>query len=90
MDSLLGRWAGPGGSSLNVSRKGDTYSIELTNSAGVKSFEGTAKGETIEFIRNGKTEVLKAANGAETGIKEFEKETNCIVITKGTDSFCKK
>ncbi|MEO8648479.1 MAG: hypothetical protein ABI539_04870, partial [Acidobacteriota bacterium] len=34
-------------------------------------------------------QTIKASNGAETGMKGFEKETNCVVVTKGTEGFCK-
>ena len=44
----------------------------------------------IEFTRKGKTESVKTATGAETGMKGFEKETNCVVVTKGSEGFCKK
>ena len=89
-DSLVGRWTGPEATYLNVSKKGDKYSIEIANLDGPKSYEGTAKGGVIEFSRNGKTETIKTATGAETGMKGFEKETNCVVVTKGSEGFCKK
>jgi hypothetical protein len=75
---------------LNITKKADKYSIEIANQDGPKTFEGTAKGDAIEFTRNGKTETIKAATGAETGVKDFEKETNCVVVTKGSEGFCKK
>ena len=90
LDALTGRWTGEGGAYLNVIKKGDKFSVEIANLDGPKTFEGTAKGETIEFTRNGKTETIKAASGAETGMKGFEKETNCVVVTKGSEGFCKK
>lgn len=90
VDSLVGRWPGVEGTYLNISKKGDKYSIEIADLDGPKTFEGTAKGDTIEFTRNGKTETIKTATGAETGMKGFEKETNCVVVTKGSEGFCKK
>ena|SRR5688572_22801198 len=90
VDSLIGRWAAAGEGSLNVTKKGDKFSVEIADATGPKTFEGTAKGDVIEFTRNGKTETIKPATGAETGVKGFEKETNCVVITKGTEAFCKK
>ena len=90
VDALVGRWPGVEGSYLNVSKKADKYSIEIANLDGPKTYEGTAKGDVIEFTRNGKTETIKAASGAETGMKGFEKETNCVVVTKGSEGFCKK
>jgi len=89
-DSLVGKWAGSGTASLNVTKKGDKFAIEIVGADGQKTFEGTAKGDAIEFTRNGKTETIKAASGAETGVKGFEKETNCVVVTKGSEGFCKK
>jgi len=89
-DSLVGRWTGAEGTYLNVSKKGEKYSIEIANLDGAKTFEGTAKGDAIEFVRNGKTETVKTASGAETGMKGFEKDTNCVVVTKGIEGFCKK
>ena len=89
-DALVGRWPGEGGAYLNVTKKGDKYSVEIANLDGPQTFEGTAKGDVIEFTRKGKTETIKAATGAETGMKGFEKETNCVVVTKGSEGFCKK
>jgi hypothetical protein len=90
VDALVGRWPGVEETYLDISKKGDKYSIEIANLDGPKSFEGMAKGDAIEFTRNGRTETIKAATGAETGMKGFEKESNCVVITKGSEGFCKK
>lgn len=89
-DALVGRWPGEGGAYLNVTKKGDKYTIEIATTAGPKTYDGTAKGDLIEFTRNGKTETIKAATGPETGMKGFEKETNCVVVIKGSEGFCKK
>ncbi len=89
-DALVGRWPGVEGTYLNIVKKGDKYSIEIANLDGPKTFEGTAKGDAIEFTRDGKTETVKAASGADTGMKGFEKDTNCVVVTKGKEGFCKK
>ena len=90
VEALVGRWPGVEGTYLDVAKKADKYTVEVKNLDGAKTFEGTAKGDTIEFTRNGKTETIKAASGVETGMKGFEKETNCVVITKGSEGFCKK
>ena len=89
-DSLVGRWPGAEGTYLNITKKGEKYVVEIANLDGPKTFDGTAKGDVIEFTRNGKTETIKAGSGAETGMKGFEKETNCVVVTKGSEGFCKK
>jgi uncharacterized protein (DUF2147 family) len=89
-DALAGKWTGAEGTYLNVAKKGDKYSVEIANLDGPQTFEGTAKGDVIEFTRKGKTETIKAATGAETGMKGLEKETNCVVVTKGSEGYCKK
>ncbi len=90
VDALVGRWPGAEGTYLNITKNGEKYTVEIANLDGPKTFEGTAKGDLIEFTRNGKTETIKATSGADTGMKGFEKETNCVVVTKGSEGFCKK
>jgi len=90
VDSLVGKWTGSENSSLTIAKKGDKFSLEIVGKDGTKSFEGTAKGDAIEFTRNGKSESVKSATGAETGVKGLEKEANCVVVTKGTEGYCRK
>ena len=99
LQKMLGKWDGPEGTYINISdKKGPDgkqqyprkFEIEIKNLDKAEKFEGTAKGSDIEFTRNGKTETVKAATGPETGMKWLEKETNCLVVTKGSEGFCKK
>ncbi|MEP7149680.1 MAG: hypothetical protein ABI857_12440 [Acidobacteriota bacterium] len=89
-DALVGRWAGVEGTYLDITKKGDNYSVEIANLDGAKTYDGKAKDDVIEFTRNGKAETIKTATGSDTGMKGFEKETNCVVVTKGSEGFCKK
>lgn len=101
-DKLVGRWNGPEGTYLVVADKPPVnvdsnqkdavkkYSVEIKNLDKAETFDGTGKGATIEFTRKGKTAAVKAATGAETGMKGFETELNCVVVTKGSEGFCKK
>jgi len=66
------------------------YSVEIKNLDKAETFDGTAKADAIEFTRKGKVETVKAATGLETGMKGFEKETTCVVVTNGSEGFCKK
>ena len=99
LQKMLGRWDGPEGTYINITdKKGPDgkqlnprkFELEIKNLDKVEKFEGTAKGSDIEFTRNGKTETVKTATGPETGMKWLEKETNCLVVTKGSEGFCKK
>ncbi|HSI88074.1 MAG TPA: hypothetical protein VK918_03400 [Pyrinomonadaceae bacterium] len=87
--SLTGRWQGQDGTYVNITEKDGKYSIELANLDGPKTYEGTAKGDEIEFTRDGKTETIKAATGEETGMKYLQEKKNCVVITKGSEGFCR-
>ena len=96
-DKLTGKWTGPEGTYLSIAEKpaankdaSKKYAVEIKNLDKAETFEGSAKGDVIEFTRKGKTETVKAATGVETGMKGFEKETNCVVVTKGSEGFCKK
>lgn len=86
---MVGKWPGAGSASLNITKKGEKYSIEITGADGPKTFEGTARGDGIEFTRNGKTETVKHATGDETGMKGFAGRKECLVVTKGSEGFCK-
>lgn len=88
-DSLVGQWPGVEGTFLKVEKKGEKFDIEIKNLDGSKKFEGIAKGDVIEFTRNGKTETIKTATAEETGMKWLKGEKNCVVITKGSEGYCK-
>ena len=99
VQKLLGKWDGPEGTYLTVTEKMGAdgkqqlprqFELEIKDLDKAEKFEGTAKSGVIEFTRKGKTETVKAATGVETGMKNFEKEVNCVVVTKGSEGFCKK
>ncbi|MEO5860729.1 MAG: hypothetical protein ABIR33_17490 [Pyrinomonadaceae bacterium] len=99
VQKLGGKWDGPEGTYLMVTEKMGAdgkqqlprkFEVEIKDLDKAEKFEGTAKNGVIEFIRKGKTETVKAATGVETGMKYLEKETNCVVVTKGSEGFCKK
>ena len=88
--ALEGKWPGVEGTYLNVTKKGDKYSVEIKNLDKAETFEGIAKGDTIEFKRKDKLETIKAATAEETGMKWLAGEKNCVVITKGSEGYCRK
>lgn len=89
--ALEGVWPGVEGTSLTVAKTGDKYKVSITGlDKKIESFEGVAKGDTIEFKRKDKVETIKAATAEETGMKWLQGEKNCVVITKGSEGYCKK
>lgn len=89
--ALEGAWPGVEGTSLTVTKTGDKYKVAITGpDKKTESFEGVPKGDTIEFTRKGKVETIKAATAEETGMKWLQGEKNCVVITKGSEGYCRK
>ena len=89
-ETLVGKWTGVEGTYLNITEKDGKYSVEIKNLDKAETFDGTKKGDVIEFTRNGKIETVKHATGEETGMKYLLEEKNCVVITKGSEGYCKK
>jgi hypothetical protein len=88
-DKWIGRWQGVEGTFLALSKNGDKYQIEIANLDGAKVYEGVAAGDHIEFMRNGKTETIRAVTGKETGMKWLADQNNCLVVTVGSEGFCR-
>jgi hypothetical protein len=87
-DKWLGKWIGPEGSYLVLSKNGDKYVVLINSLDGPATYEGTSTGEHIEFRRNGITESIHAGNGRDTGMKWLMDETNCLIIKTG-EGFCR-
>lgn len=89
--SLEGKWTGVEGTALNVTKDGDKFKVAITNMEGrTETFDGVAKGDSIEFKRKDKIETVKAASGDDTGMKWLAGKKNCVVITKGSEGYCKQ
>jgi hypothetical protein len=89
-DKWLGRWQGVEGTYLLLSKNGDKYEVKFTDLDRLYTYEGVAVGDHIEFKRDGKTDSIRATNGKGTGMKYLEREKNCLVITFGSEGFCRK
>ncbi len=89
-DKWLGQWTGVEGTYLHLSKIGDNYTVKIANLDGPKTYEGVAAGDRIDFKRDGKTESIRATDGKGTGMKWLEREKNCLVVTFGSEGFCRK
>ncbi|RQW78055.1 MAG: hypothetical protein EHM62_07865, partial [Methylococcus sp.] len=64
----LGKWIGPEGTFLQLSRQGKAYRITIRPLDGQRRFTGKAVGQDrIQFQRDGKTLQIRAGNGQSTG-----------------------
>lgn len=87
-DQWLGRWTGPEGTFLEISRAGNGYTILIQSLDGPATYEGAAVGDELKFQRNLKVEALRATNGSETGMKWLLDKKDCLTIKVG-EGFCR-
>ena len=86
-DAWIGRWVGPEGTYLDIRGGRGRYKLTIANLDGPKEYEGQAEGEGIAFQRDGTSEVVKATDGAGTGMKWLADKKNCLVI-QPSEGFC--
>jgi hypothetical protein len=89
-DAWIGKWIGVEGLVLDVEPGAEAgkYALTITLLDGTNKYVGTADGETIRFTRDGKTETIKAATGADTGLKYLAGKDDCLMIKSG-EGFCR-
>jgi hypothetical protein len=87
-DQWLGKWIGPEGTYLVLSKNFDKYIVEIHSLDGPATYDGISAGNRIEFQRNGKTESIHAGGGDETGMKWLLGKKNCLIIRTG-EGFCR-
>lgn len=89
-DAWVGRWVGVEGLALDIARgpTPGTYVLSVTLMDGTRRYEGTAMGDRIQFVRDGKTETIRKAIGAETGLKWLADKADCLMIRQG-EGFCR-
>ena len=84
----MGKWTGPEGTYLDLSVQDDAYAVVVANLDGPITFEGRPVENGIAFDRDGKTEIIRAGNGADTGMKWLADKKDCLVINSG-EGFCR-
>lgn len=89
-DAWIGKWIGVEGLMLDIQPAGERghYMLSVTLLDGTNSYDGTADGDMIRFIRNGRTESIRAATGDETRLKWLAGKQNCLMIQQG-EGFCR-
>ena len=89
-DAWIGKWIGVEGLVLDIQPAGEPghYVLSVTLLDGTNSYDGTADGDMIRFIRNGRPESIRAATGAATGLKWLADKQNCLMIQQG-EGFCR-
>jgi len=87
-DKWLGKWIGPEGTYLVLSKNAEKYVVEINSLDGPATYDAASAGDRIEFQRNGKTEYIHAGNGRDTGMKWLLDKSHCLIIKTG-EGFCR-
>ena len=87
-DAWLGRWNGPEGTYLQLSKVGDHYTVEIRDLDGSRTFIGYPADGRIRFVRDGKTEFLSAGNGEAAGMKWLLDKKHCLLTRQG-EGWCR-
>jgi hypothetical protein len=87
-DEWLGRWNGPEGTFLLLERADGGYRVTIQNLDGPRAFPGAVVGEQLQFERDGVTELVRATDGAATGMKWLADKTNCLTVRNG-EGYCR-
>ena len=85
----LGKWIGPEGTYLQLSRQAHAYRIVIQSLDGQRRFTGKPLGkEHIQFQRDGKILQIRAGTGRDTGMKWLATKENCLIIETG-EGYCR-
>jgi len=92
-EGWIGRWKGVEGLTLEIAadpakrpghyRLTDRYTLD---DKGV--FDGVAKGDTIVFSRPDGPQVLREADGKDTGLKYLADKSDCLMVKSG-EAYCR-
>jgi len=87
-DEWLGKWNGPEGTFIELSGGNGAYAVIIADLDGPKQYTGVSKNNQIVFERDGVSEIIKASNGADTGMKWLADKSNCLKVRDG-EGWCR-
>ncbi len=96
-DSWLGKWTGPEGTALTISKTENSYTLAFEMLDGPMSVVGSVAPEGIIFTRDAdgiaatpdsKTFILKHGSGKDTGMKWLLDKKDCLVV-QPSEGYCR-
>ena len=88
IESWLGKWTGPEGTFLEISKTAQGYQVTIQKLDGPRTFPAEPTTEGLQFARDGKTETVHVGNGEDTGMKWLLEKKRCLVIKTG-EGYCR-
>lgn len=89
-DAWVGKWVGVEGLFLEIAKAAapGQYAVRVGLLDGVNDYTGVADGATIRIDRGPEGATIRAATGAETGLKYLAEKKDCLMIVSG-EGFCR-
>jgi hypothetical protein len=87
-EQWLGRWDGPEGTFLEISKMADHYGVLIQDLDGPRIFIGTPDRKGIRFERDGKVQFIHAGDGQASGMKWLADKKHCLMTRPG-EGWCR-
>ena len=90
--AFAGRWTGPEGLFLEVTETGGDGHVRLRLKDTLDSeatYDGVLIPNGIQFVRSGRTEVVRRGSGADTGFSALRSRTDCLIVRQGVEGYCR-
>jgi hypothetical protein len=84
----VGKWAGPEATYLEIIQEAGSYTVNIRNLDGVRTFPAEILEDGLRFQRDGVPEFIRATDGKGTGMKWLADKSNCLGIRPG-EGYCR-
>jgi len=84
----VGRWNGPEGTWLEISGADGKYSVAIMNLDAARTFPAAVSADGLSFERDGVRELIRATDGAATGMKWLAEKSDCLTVKPG-EGYCR-
>ncbi len=87
-DNWLGKWTGPEGTYLILSKTDAGYDVMVQSLDKIRTFSGEKDGAGIKFTRDNHEEKIYHGDGAATGMKWLADKKDCLIVRTG-EGYCR-
>jgi hypothetical protein len=84
----VGKWLGPEVTYLEIIQQAGSYTVNIRNLDGVRTFPAEILENGLRFQRDGVPEFIRATDGRGTGMKWLADKSNCLGIRPG-EGYCR-
>ncbi|HCM83985.1 MAG TPA: hypothetical protein PKW15_05160 [Alphaproteobacteria bacterium] len=88
VDGWLGKWTGPEGTYLMLTKKEKNYDVIIQSMDKIQTYQATRDASGLKFMRNNQTETIRRGNGKDTGMKWLLDKKDCLIVRSG-EGYCR-